>query len=594
MALGRDVLEAIIREHTYRPIGGDVLLIGRQTIALSRNEVFELLCEHGVVASLSDVKAIFEAQNSGVLSAESVDEITAAAFFRLLGASTIRTLEPREGGADIVHDLDVPIPEYFESSADFMVDGGTLTNAFSAAAVLRNYASLLRVGGRFVGINNLSNHFDPYSILSAVWYLDFFVANRFADCKAYVIVYVPDQPPNSFYVNIDCLLDPASEVRSFQSSYEMAALIFAEKGGDASRHQRPVHAQERSAVEWTLYRRNLQRIKDISRPHLVRSRGEISDIDIRGGHLFMQSDYVAVDPSVALARSRDAALAAEVIAPLAPAARRRQTLLPLPVIHVGFGHSGTTSLQVNLFSRRADLFYAGVPHEQLGGIFSMIKYQDNDTYNASEIAQLCDDLIFNKISPEQRLVISDETLVEQPVIYFTPAMMPVRTIAERLRDRFGQVTILFTLRNQFQYVISNYLVLKKNYADLANRPIEPFDEWFEGNLTQLNNLFLRNLDISHAIKIYQDVFGAEAVHVLPLELLPTRGVGAYLECLAQITGIRVSSEDAENYVPRNVSASHQIVLNQEQLKVIGERSAGGNAFVAAEFGLPLGEFGYPM
>ena len=29
MALGRDVVDAIIREHAYRPITGDVLLIGQ-------------------------------------------------------------------------------------------------------------------------------------------------------------------------------------------------------------------------------------------------------------------------------------------------------------------------------------------------------------------------------------------------------------------------------------------------------------------------------------------------------------------------------------------------------------------------------------
>ena len=35
MALGRDVLDAIIREHSYRPIAGDVLVIGHQTVHLS-------------------------------------------------------------------------------------------------------------------------------------------------------------------------------------------------------------------------------------------------------------------------------------------------------------------------------------------------------------------------------------------------------------------------------------------------------------------------------------------------------------------------------------------------------------------------------
>ena len=54
MALGRDVVDAIIREHAYRPITGDVLLIGQLAITLSGDEVLELMREHDVVAAASD------------------------------------------------------------------------------------------------------------------------------------------------------------------------------------------------------------------------------------------------------------------------------------------------------------------------------------------------------------------------------------------------------------------------------------------------------------------------------------------------------------------------------------------------------------
>jgi hypothetical protein len=43
MALSRDVVDAIIREHDYQLITGDVLLIGQQAIALSRDVVLELM-----------------------------------------------------------------------------------------------------------------------------------------------------------------------------------------------------------------------------------------------------------------------------------------------------------------------------------------------------------------------------------------------------------------------------------------------------------------------------------------------------------------------------------------------------------------------
>lgn len=251
-------------------------------------------------------------------------------------------------------------------------------------------------------------------------------------------------------------------------------------------------------------------------------------------------------------------------------------------------------MQENIFSRRADLFYAGIPYRELGGIFSSIKYQDAEHYNHAAMARFCNKLIFRKMRPGQRLVLSDETLVEQPEIYYTPSMMPIRVIAERLRAQFGPGVVLFTLRNQFSYVVSSYLVLKKNYAELANRTIEPFDAWFAGNHTQVSNLFLRNLDPSHAIKIYRSVFGAQSVHVLPLELLRQQGTKAYLARLSEIAGLKFSPSEVEDYVARNVSPAHDIVLNDMQREIIRTRSAAGNAFVAAEFGLPLRDFGYPL
>jgi len=265
-----------------------------------------------------------------------------------------------------------------------------------------------------------------------------------------------------------------------------------------------------------------------------------------------------------------------------------------PIIHVGFGHSGTTSLQVNVFTKRPEFFYAGIPYGELGGIFSCIKYQDIHEYDPVTVRGLCEQLIFEKMRRDQRLLISDETFVDQPAIYYTPAMIPAQMVAMRLREQFGACEVLFTLRNQYRYVVSNYLVLKRNYASLAHRVIEPFDDWFAGNQTQVRNLFLRNLDVSQAINVYQHAFGRDAVHVLPLELITEDGTASYLSALGAILGVRFSEEEIRSYVALNVSPPHDIVLNDEQRIFIQQRSGRGNALIAREFNLPLREYGYPM
>jgi SAM-dependent methyltransferase len=323
MALGRDVVDAIIREHAYRPITGDVLLIGQQTIALSRDEVLELMREHGVHAGSG---------TRHIANVESAGDISAAAFFGLLGVYELRTLGAGGDGADIVHDLRAPIQDQLVGSADFVIDGGALADIFSPAAVLRNYARLLRPGGRLIAINNLSAHFDPYAIPSASWYLDYFVANTFADCRVYVLVYPPDRPTSAFCIDIDCLLDPAREVRTLLSPHEMAVLVFAEKSAVSTVDETPTHAHLRPAAEWERFRKNLKQIKLGTRPHLVRSRSEVHEPDVRGGHLFMRTDYTAVEPSRAQALPKHA----EAI----NAGDGRK----LKVLCVGTGRDGTQSL----------------------------------------------------------------------------------------------------------------------------------------------------------------------------------------------------------------------------------------------------------
>ena len=233
--------------------------------------------------------------------------MSAAAFFALLGIDRLHMLDIRTAGENSY--FSEPLPDRLKAGMDFIIDGGALTDIFSPAAVLRNYARALRPGGRLIAVNNLSAHFDPYSIPTASWYLDYCVINAFADCKAYVLDYPPGQPARAFCLDIDCLLDPAREIRTFLSPHETAVIMFAEKGAASTTDETPTHAHLRSDAEWQRYRQNLARIKLAPRPHLVRSRAEPGKLDVRGGHLFMRADYTAADPSSLVLRADDTAFA---------------------------------------------------------------------------------------------------------------------------------------------------------------------------------------------------------------------------------------------------------------------------------------------
>jgi hypothetical protein len=311
-----------------------------------------------------------------------------------------------------------------------------------------------------------------------------------------------------------------------------------------------------------------------------------------------------------------------------------RTVSTRTLLHVGFCHSGTTSLQQNFFARRSDIFYC-TPVGDCGGIFSYLKYEEDTALVEHRVQELCEQYIWARLGPHQRLVLSDETFVEQPEVYYTPQKMPIGTIAQRLRSLFPDASILFTIRNQLDYVVSCYLNLKRNYAHLANRSIEDFDAWFAGNLTQMANLYLRNLDYSRAITTFQRTFGKDAVAVLPLESLGLVGAEGYLRSIGDLLSIDISAADLENFRPvrnRRISVledsllTHwhdpayrglydslavavgparlrdlfdaaepaRVALDERQIAVIQQRCADGNLYLERQFGLDLSGVGYPM
>lgn len=310
MGLGFDAIDAIFREHKYRPINGDVVIIGRQTVYFSPNEILDLMRAYGIPSALppEEITLDTETVNRRTDITQSKDLITDTSLFKILGVKSIRALDHSDyEGAEIVHDLMKPLPNELRGIADFIVDGSTLDNVFSPATAIKNFADLLRPGGRILMLNMLSNDHEPYTMLPPLWYLDYFAANRFLDCKVYILVFPPPKASNAFCINLDWLLDANRHVSSFVSPHEMAVLVFAEKGEDSTADIFPAQQHYRSDREWSVFRKTFASFKNSPRPHLTRSRSPMSFFDVRGGYLFMNDAYEAVDPGTEAGRIRNGA-----------------------------------------------------------------------------------------------------------------------------------------------------------------------------------------------------------------------------------------------------------------------------------------------
>jgi len=114
------------------------------------------------------------------LSGAAIETLTPAyadGLFRSLGASQVDVMDFSDyEGANLLHDLNQPIPDVHRAAFDVVVDGGTLEHVFNFPVAIRNCMEMVRPGGRFFSAtipNNWCGHgfyqFSPelfYRVLS--------------------------------------------------------------------------------------------------------------------------------------------------------------------------------------------------------------------------------------------------------------------------------------------------------------------------------------------------------------------------------------------------------------------------------------------
>ncbi|TMJ89948.1 MAG: hypothetical protein E6G76_07200 [Alphaproteobacteria bacterium] len=238
---------------------------------------------------------------------------------------------------------------------------------------------------------------------------------------------------------------------------------------------------------------------------------------------------------------------------------------PFSIIHVGFARTGTTSLQLNFFSHRDDIFYVGEPYGKFGGIFSHLRFTEDFKYDEVYLLRLCNEQIFAK-TEGRPIVISDEILCDSPQRYLVPYLVPRDVIAFRLFKFFQPARIIFTIRKQEDYVSSVYLNLKRNSAFLDRITVPPLSRWYRAMVSQLRGNFLQNIDFHESIALYEQIFGRENILVLPLERLIIDGPDRYLQELCDFIGIELSEQDVHRFAqPQNVRMSEVQNLAAELL-----------------------------
>lgn len=194
-------------------------------------------------------------------------------FFELFSPARVSVLDVSAyEGADILWDLNVPIPADLAGQFDFIYDGSCLDNIFDPAASMRNLSRLLKPGGRILHIEHGTMVHGEYLMFPPDWFYDYYVANRFADCKVYAAeftsVYGPFRVRSWNPVIVTENQNPA-HWRFKRPRRNYFVVTIAEKGEDSTWDKSPVQAQYRSTEEHQDYLRLAGKFKMSPRPWLT-------------------------------------------------------------------------------------------------------------------------------------------------------------------------------------------------------------------------------------------------------------------------------------------------------------------------------------
>lgn len=300
MGIDLNLMIALIRDGKRKPYAGKAYTLGRQSMATSPEgslKLFDRLGASPAVADLSEI-AVDEATSSARQNPE-FKRIRDVDFFRMLGFAETSAIDiDAFEGAEIILDINAAIPADFEGSADLIVDGSVLDNIFDPVTALKNVARMLKSGGRCFLLNAATINVPgiPYTLLSPIWFFDYFVWNDFDYCQVYVSQYgAPGHGDKVYAISYEHASRHRGDglirwIPSPAAGGPMAVTIFAEKGTRSTWDRAPTQSVYRNDDDWKRYTAIVDRYRVQERPHLFRSSNTDGDEAIPPGYLRVLPD----------------------------------------------------------------------------------------------------------------------------------------------------------------------------------------------------------------------------------------------------------------------------------------------------------------
>ena len=268
MGIDRNFAAIILQEHAKKTFGPKLVTVGRQTVLMEADEARALAISSGLKVG-PEPKSV--PVDTDTLAGAGNAFIRDDAFFKLMGIKNAKSLDVTDyEGADIICDLNEPLDEKLEGTADVIIDGSTLDNVFDPAMALRNLTKMLSDNGRIFLFNMGSNHNVPYIIPTPLWLFDYFVVNAFTRCDVYVVATSP-QGVNVLMLDPETIKQPPWIPNVTAGDAAIHLIVVAERGPSSTCDKTPVQHQYRSEAVVKAYERRFSMIKRNAQPSLISS-----------------------------------------------------------------------------------------------------------------------------------------------------------------------------------------------------------------------------------------------------------------------------------------------------------------------------------
>ena len=267
------------------------------------------------------------------------------------------------------------------------------------------------------------------------------------------------------------------------------------------------------------------------------------------------------------------------------------------IIHLGANKTGTTSFQINLFSKKKEIGYLGQHCKESKKILNELrnlKKQDQFYYNENFLKKK-----INKIKKKKivTFLYSDEDIITSNNISRS---------AQRLKSLLPQAKVVLTIRNQLSALESWYLshgqflkmVPKKYFGKSVN-----FNEWLnycfkfkDSFVTPEQASPFEAMDYNKIIEIFAKYFGFKNIKILLYEDLKLNQNKAFYEWskLLKISEEKIKYSIENNKIHRKSPKKTVELIDKKKLKLIKNFFAKGNHSLSKKYKLNLKVHKYPL